>query len=56
MTLHHPTRRRLLAVGILLGLPHGPARADTDWPQRPIRIVLPGVVQNVPISGNTGNR
>jgi len=41
MTLQHPTRRRLLAAGILLGLPLGPARADTDWPQRPIRIVLP---------------
>ena len=31
----------LLAAGILLGPPLGPARADTDWPQRPIRVVLP---------------
>ncbi len=41
MTLHCPTRRGLLAAGALLGLPLRPARAETDWPQRPVRIVLP---------------
>ena len=40
-TRHLPARRDILAVGALLGLPMRAAEADTPWPQRPVRVVLP---------------
>jgi tripartite-type tricarboxylate transporter receptor subunit TctC len=36
-----PSRRHVLAAGALLGSPIRAARADTPWPQRPVRVVLP---------------
>ncbi|MCR0985553.1 Bug family tripartite tricarboxylate transporter substrate binding protein [Roseomonas populi] len=35
------TGRRGLAASVLAGLTSGGARADEDWPQRPLRVVIP---------------
>jgi tripartite-type tricarboxylate transporter receptor subunit TctC len=40
-TRHLPARRELLAVAALLGSQMRAAEADTPWPQRPVRVVLP---------------
>jgi tripartite-type tricarboxylate transporter receptor subunit TctC len=40
-TRHLPARREILAVAALLGSQMRAAEADTPWPQRPVRVVLP---------------
>jgi tripartite-type tricarboxylate transporter receptor subunit TctC len=40
-TRHLPARRDILAVAALLGSQMRAAEADTPWPQRPVRVVLP---------------
>jgi tripartite-type tricarboxylate transporter receptor subunit TctC len=39
--MRHPSRRRLLAAGLAAPLVAGRARAATDFPSRPVRIVVP---------------